>query len=148
MFSYFKVQWEIETTVADPQNFLLSPSSVWSHLWRLKVGAPPVADTIVNHPVLLYTVLPSEDLTSKQKLKYIKSTTITAMRSLKVCCDVATSVIRRFRPSTSSSPGLNSPPGLLERSKVSDGGSHCCLMQETMNTNYSQFEESSAQLQK
>lgn len=41
-------------------------------------------------------------------------------KSLNTSPDVSTSVISRFRPSTSSSPGLNSPPGLWGRNDTSD----------------------------
>lgn len=49
-------------------DFLLSPSSVCTNLWGLKVGAPPVADAVIDHPVLFHTILPSKDLTHKQML--------------------------------------------------------------------------------
>lgn len=45
--------------------------SVCTNLWRLKIGAPPVADTVVNHPILLHAILPSEDLIPKQMLVYV-----------------------------------------------------------------------------
>lgn len=41
---------------------------VCTNLWGLKVGAPPVADAVVNHPVLFNAILPSKDLTSKQMM--------------------------------------------------------------------------------
>lgn len=44
------------------------PVFVCTNLWGLKVGAPPVADAVINHPVLFHTILPSKDLAHKQML--------------------------------------------------------------------------------
>lgn len=39
-----------------------------TNLWRFKVRAPPIANAVVNHPVLFHTILPSKDLPSGGKI--------------------------------------------------------------------------------
>lgn len=42
--------------------------NICTNLWGFKIGAPPVADAVVNHPVLFNAILPSKDLTTMQML--------------------------------------------------------------------------------
>lgn len=66
-------------------HFLLSPSSVCTNLWGLKVGAPPVADAVINHPVLFHTILPSKDLKHKQMLMNLLVHNHQSNKKLKLC---------------------------------------------------------------
>lgn len=93
-----------------------STKRIVTNLWRLKIGAPPVANTVINHPVLLHPILSPENLTVNQNLAH-KNPPTPHKQHVKTVHALDTSVIRRFRPSTSSSPGFSSPPGLQQRRK-------------------------------
>lgn len=39
-----------------------------TNLWWFKIGSPPISNAVINHPVLLHTVLTAQDLAKEQVL--------------------------------------------------------------------------------
>lgn len=65
-------------------------ANISTHLWRFKVWSPPVTNAVINHPVLLDTILTAQDLSNTATVKTLNTTSKTVEMhsgSMKTCCN-------------------------------------------------------------
>lgn len=117
--------------------------TICTNLWGLKIGAPPVANAVINHPVLFNTILPSKDLRPMQMLMYLQILSNQSLMKL------------MFYAALPQSSGVSDLPlhPLLDSALLQACTEpqrhipHCSSLHQRVNSNYLQFKEGCAKLQ-